>query len=533
MSAAKRRRAVTVHQPVAAEPVAPWWQRSWAGIAIAVLVIAAAWWSADLLARRARSAALPPVADLSGLPEAARNQVTRADGEARARPDSADAVGELGRAYHASLMTGAAIDVYAHAERLDATASRWTYLRGVLLEEHGRADEARAAFERVAITNPVHGLAWFRLGEMAFKEGRLDDADQAYLRAGQAPPVQPLTVPGVTTRRVVPLAAYVQLGLSRVALERGLRQQAAATLDAVIAAHPTFGPARSVRAGLEGSGSPGMPSSARAYVPASDPDVDAVVAMSAMRDLLLKHAAMAARGGDREWRAYLLRRAAEFNPQDPNVLMEMATMLQDTNRATEALELLRQHERLVPGDHHTLVEQGRCLADLGRLEEAEAVLRRAVRVRDAAAEYNLANVLDRQGRGDEARAHYELALAIDPFHTRALNNLGVWLDQRAKSEAAIAMLQRAVQTDPVNADAYSNLGSALIGANRLPEALRALDVALALAPDFANAHNNRGIALVHIGRLAEAAAEFETALRLDPNHVNARRNLDEVRKMPQ
>jgi tetratricopeptide (TPR) repeat protein len=531
MSAAKRRRAVTVHQPLAAEPVAPWWQRSWAGIAIAVLVIAAAWWSADLLARRARSAALPPVADLSGLPEAARNQVTRADGEARARPDSADAVGELGRAYHASLMSDAAIEAYAHAERLDAKAWRWPYLRGVLLEEHGRADEARAAFQHVTETNPVHGLAWFRLGEIAFKEGRLDDADRAYPRAGQAPPAPPLTVPGVMTRRVTPLAAYVQLGLARVALERGQRQQAAATLDAVIAAHPSFGPARSMRVGLEGPARQGVPASARAYVPASDPDVDAVVATSTMRDLLLKHAAMAARGGDHEWREYLVRRALQFNPQDPNVLMEMATMLYASHRATEALEVLRQHERLVPGDHHTLVEQGRYLADLGQLEEAEAVLRRAVRVRDAAAEYNLGTVLDMQGRGDEARERYERALAIDPFHGRALNNLGVWLDRRRQSDAAIATLQRAVQAEPEAAEFYSNLGSAFIGARRLPEALRALEVAIALDPDAASAHNNRGIALAQSGRLAEALAAFETALRLNPNHVNARRNLDDLKRM--
>jgi Flp pilus assembly protein TadD len=204
----------------------------------------------------------------------------------------------------------------------------------------------------------------------------------------------------------------------------------------------------------------------------------------------------------------------------------MAAMLQATNRSTEALEVLRQHERLVPDDHHTLVEQGRCLADLGRLEEAEAVLRRAVRVRDAAAEYNLGTVLDRQGRSEEARERYERALAIDPFHSRALNNFGIWLDRRGQSNAAITMLQRSVQADPDNAEMYSNLGSALIGARRIPEALRALDTAVALAPEAPDAHNNRGIALVLSGRRAEAAGEFETALRLNPGHPNAKRNLE-------
>jgi Flp pilus assembly protein TadD len=527
MAAKHRKAASAAGRAAATELPTPWWPRPWMSVAIAVLVLAAAWWSADLLARRARGAALPPLPDLSALPSAARDQLTRADAAARAQPDSANAVGELGRASHASLLTGAAIDLYARAAALEDAAWRWAYLRGVLLEEHGRAADAREAFQEVTRKNPAHGLAWFRLAEMAFKAGRLDDADQAYRRAALAPPAAAFTAPGVSTRRVVPLAAYVQMGLARVALERGLQPQATAILEAVIEAHPAFGPARTLRLGIEGPAEGRrVPASARAYVPPADPDVDAVVAMSTMRDLLLKHAALAARGGDREWREYLVRRAAELNPGDPNVLMEMAAMLQATNRATEALEILRQHERLVPSDHHTLVEQGRCLADLGRLEEAEAVLRRAVRVRDAAAEYNLGTVLDRLGRSEEAREHYERSLAIDPFHSRALNNFGIWLDRRGQSDAAIAMLQRSVQADPENGEMYSNLGSALIGARRIPEALRALDTAVALAPEAPDAHNNRGIALVLSGRRAEAAGEFETALRLNPSHSKARENLE-------
>ena len=70
--------------------------------------------------------------------------------------------------------------------------------------------------------------------------------------------------------------------------------------------------------------------------------------------------------------------------------MEMAATLQAEGRLTEALDFLSQAEAVAPGDHHVLVEQGKTLGDLGRLGEAEQVLRRACRVRDAAAEYNLA-----------------------------------------------------------------------------------------------------------------------------------------------
>ncbi len=141
-------------------------------------------------------------------------------------------------------------------------------------------------------------------------------------------------------------------------------------------------------------------------MPPANPAVDALVASSRHSDLLLKYAGLAARASNHAWREFLVRRALSFNPDDLNVLMEMAAMLQATRRPAEALEYLARHERLAPGDHHALVEHGRVLGDLGRLAEAEAVLRRATAVRDAAAEYNLGTVLDRQGRWDEARALY-------------------------------------------------------------------------------------------------------------------------------
>ena len=476
---------------------------------------------------------LPPIADLSDLPAAAREQVQEADAAARENPRADEAVGALGMAYHASLMPGAAVETYALAEQLAPAGWTWTYYRGLILEERGQQSEALDAFTRVTAIDASHGMAWFRIGEIAFKEGRLDDAERAYGRAAAAPAAAPFKPSGVADRQTTDLAAYAQLGLARVAIDRGQRGQAAAALDRIIATYPAFGPARTMRVQLATAAQSRESETrgARAYTPPSDPLLDAVVAQSRMRDLLLKHAALAERGGDVAWREFLVRRALQFNPRDPNVLMEMAGMLQASGRFTEALDYLRQHQQVVPGDHHTLVEEGRVLSDLGRYDEAEAVLRKATRVRDATAEYNLGAVLDRMGRSDEARGHYETALAIDPYHARAMNNLGVWLDRRGQSAAAIAMLERSIRAAPDNAETHSNLGSALIGARRLPEAMRALETAVALAPEAPDAHNNLGIALAQSGRFPEAEREFATALRLNPNHVNARRNLERIASM--
>ncbi len=460
--------------------------------ALAVAVVA--WVVGEELVRRAQVARIPLPPDLFAAPSAARDHIREADLAARAAPASAAAIGDLAMAYHASLQIPQAQYTYALAERLDPGDWRWTYYRGLLHEERGEQDAALEAFTRVTAADASVGLAWFRIGEIALKQGRTEMARQAYGRAHEAPATAPFSTAGVTSRTTVPLVRYAELGLAR----------------------------------LTASDAPLPSVSSGAYIPPADPLLDAVVARSRHTDLILKHAALAARGGDRAWRSFLTRRAFEFNPTGLDVLMEMAAMLQDEGKPSEALDYLRQAEAVAPDDHHTLVQQGRALTELGRLDEAESVLRRAIRVRDAAAEYNLANVLDRKGQWTDARLHYERALTIDPFHARALNNLGLGLAQRGQAAAALALFTRAVEAAPGNAETYSNLGVALLNAGRRSEAVAAIEQALHIDPESADAHNNLGIALAQQGKLEAAAAAFRAALLRAPNHANARSNLDRV-----
>ena len=376
---------------------------------------------------------------------------------------------------------------------------------------------------------PEKGYAWFRLAEADFKAGRLADAQAAYARAETAPAVAAFTPEGVTARQTWPLSAYAGLGLARIAIEQGDRDGARARLTALSQRYPAFVPARGLLRQLDR----GQADAAGSYVPPADAVVDALVSSSGHSDLLLKYAGLAARAGDDAWREFLARRALRFNPDDLNVLMEMAAMLQATNRPAEALTFLTRHEALAPGDHHGLVQQGRVLADLDRLTEAEAVLRRATAVRDAAAEYNLGTVLDRQDRWDEARLRYERALAINPFHTRAMNNLGAGLDQRGQTPTAIDWFEKAIAIAPETGEFYVNYGSALIRARRNDEAVQALTTAVTLTPRDANAHNNLGIALASQRQLEPARKAFGRALEIDPRHPNARRNLERVTVMLQ
>ncbi len=520
----------------AAQPSVPKVGR-WSALLFVALAITGAWLGAGELVRRVRASQLPPLPELESLPAPVRPQLMEADAAARARPTSAETVGALGMAYHSSLVDDRAMDAYRSAEMLDSVGWRWSYYRALMFESRGQTEPALELFSRVTERNPSWGLAWFRIGEGELKRRRFDAAEHAYERARTAPPARAVGGSGSSldsarntsrppgpSSQTPPLSAYAIAGLARAAAEQGNTSRARELLDGLLREQPRFGPAVRLTQLLPGA-EPVRAAPPPAYVPPADPLLDAVVRLSRHSDVLLKHAALAARAGDRPWQEFLTRRALQFNPRDPDVLLEMAAMLQAFGKPGEALEYLRQHEAVAPDDHHGLVEQGKCLSDLGRLAEAEQVLRRAVRVPDTAAEYNLGFALDRQGRWDEARLHYERALTLDSFHARALNNLAVGIARRGDLASALALHARAVASAPDDADARSNFATTLLQQGRTVEAIAMLEQAIVLAPHSADAHNNLGVALGQAGRLAEAVSHFREALRVSPAHADARRNL--------
>lgn len=503
------------------------WARARRVVLIAATGLAAGaltWLLSSFVIGRAAAARLPPPPGPDAVPPAAGAAIAAADTAARRWP-SAASIAELAMTYHANLRPAEALQGYAIAASLAAGDWRWPYYRGLLLEERGDQAGAAEAFATVSRLTS-HGLAHFHLAEIAFKAGRLDAAEAGYQAAQQADsPAPPAGPDGLPPRRAIPFSAYLRLGLARVQVERGNRRDGGDQLAALVRDHPEFGSAHALLRQVRADGARPGPDEGRAYVPPADPWLDAIVVRSWHTDMLLKQAAISGRTGDTAWREWLVGRALTASPQGLDVLLEAAATARAASRLDQALGYLRQAEAVAPDNHLTLVEQGRTLSDLGRLVEAEAVLRRAIRVRDATAEYNLANVLDQLNRWDEAREHYNRAVAINPFHTQALNNLGIGFSRRGQPEQAVLAYRRAIAVAPDEVGSYTNLSAALGALGRYAEALEATEAAIKLAPDAADAHSNRGIALTQLGRRHEARAAFEAALRLVPTHANARRNL--------
>ena len=247
---------------------------------------------------------------------------------------------------------------YDLVERLSGGEWRWTYYKALAKGERGDAGGLTAGLRQVVAVAPGLTPAWWRLGDVEFKRGRSDLAEEAWRRAMALPePDRPEPPPG-RPRRVstAPLAAYSALGLARVAMARKDAEAARQLLEGVTATNKAFGPA--FRLLGEAYAVLGRPDDAArstrtadalsAYDPYVDPMVDTLVHESRSSTFLLQQAAAADLSLNGEWREYAIRRALEFDPGNHDAWYELASMLRALSRWEEALRLLDQHRRAEP-----------------------------------------------------------------------------------------------------------------------------------------------------------------------------------------
>lgn len=157
------------------------------------------------------------------------------------------------------------------------------------------------------------------------------------------------------------------------------------------------------------------------------------------------------------------------------------------------------------------------LARNGRVDEAIAHFNRTFELNPGHddAHYNLANVFRRLGRVDEAIVEYEKAVAINPRNALAHYNLAAMLGQKGRVDEALAHYEKSVAINPRNVDAQYNLANSLLRHGRLDEAVVHYNKTLELSPNNAAAHNNLANTLRQMGRTDEANAHLQKAQEID------------------
>lgn len=140
--------------------------------------------------------------------------------------------------------------------------------------------------------------------------------------------------------------------------------------------------------------------------------------------------------------------------------------------------------------------------------------------------YNLAVVLENQGRTEEAMEKYRIARDLDPrFFVEGGFNLARLLYGQQRYEDSAAEYRRVLEADPEHLKSLIGLGEALRAIGRIDDALAALERATRADPGFAPAWNRSAVALSQLGRHAEAEAAFRRAADLEPDNADFRTDL--------
>ncbi len=169
---------------------------------------------------------------------------------------------------------------------------------------------------------------------------------------------------------------------------------------------------------------------------------------------------------------------------------------------------------------------GLALGGLGELEASARMLCRIAREKPQALHpcQDLADLLARQQRADDADAAYAAARRLTPDDPRLLLAHGEYLAARWRPVEAEAVLRRGLRARPGDLPTMNQLGIVLAALGRMDEALSLFRDVVAINPANHAAWANLGCALANEGSFEDALAYYHRAIRLKPDDAQIRLN---------
>jgi tetratricopeptide (TPR) repeat protein len=205
---------------------------------------------------------------------------------------------------------------------------------------------------------------------------------------------------------------------------------------------------------------------------------------------------------------------------------DRALELHTAGATAEGVALLRSSVARAPRHFETRFRLGSLLHVSGDLDGAVASYAAAIAL-DAGVAVAHVNMGEAQRiRGDLGAAEIALSAALRLGHESAavLNSLGlVYHYSRGRGAEARATFERALALEPENAEVLFNLGVAHKHAGRTSDAERAFRATLAHAPGYASASLNLAALFHENGQLAEAVKHYERTLAIPRVTIETRR----------
>jgi tetratricopeptide (TPR) repeat protein len=117
---------------------------------------------------------------------------------------------------------------------------------------------------------------------------------------------------------------------------------------------------------------------------------------------------------------------------------------------------------------------------------------------------------------DRAAAAFEKQLQVNPSDAHAHNYLGLAFEQQQKYDEAAAAFRQQIEIDPLDTVAHAALGTILLAQHQYFEAVPELDKATVLSPRKAELQISLGQAYINLGQNGKAAEAFDRAAEISP-----------------
>ncbi|MDF5738401.1 MULTISPECIES: tetratricopeptide repeat protein [unclassified Nostoc] len=238
------------------------------------------------------------------------------------------------------------------------------------------------------------------------------------------------------------------------------------------------------------------------------------------------------------------RQIIDVNPQQLEAVYGLGMLAQQRGQYQNAEQFFQAALQLQPeaaAIHNSL---GFSLQQQGKLEEAIACYEKALKILPDCIEVqvNLGNALYLQGKlppeeqvhyadlnqqfalGRQqvedfkiAELYYRQAIALQPDLVQAHNNLGEVLQKQGRLNDALKSYQQAIKIKPDYPYAYHNLGYYFQEKGKLEEAIEAYKKALNIQPDLVITHNNLANTLKALKRFDAARECYQQALKIQPD----------------
>lgn len=136
--------------------------------------------------------------------------------------------------------------------------------------------------------------------------------------------------------------------------------------------------------------------------------------------------------------------------------------------------------------------------------------------RSVALHFDLALLMQKQRRVEEALEEYETVLAIAPSYPKAHNNLGVLFLEQQQFSRAQGEFREVLKVEPRNAEALGNLGLLAMEEGKMGEAIDFLERSVEEDPSLTQTFINLGRAYGKKGMYREGIEAFRRAREIDP-----------------